>query len=134
MVPSLSPRGYRVLAVVYAVLVATVSSWPSVRLPQVGVGAMDKLLHFGQYVILAYLVVRGWGRIERRLPGRSIFLLMAVLIAFSAFDEYHQVWIPGREPEWRDWLADLAGIMVGWSTGVWRLRSSSRNQTLPEPN
>ena len=129
-----SVKTYRLLAVLYALLVVTLSSWPSIRLPSLGTGHLDKLLHFGQYAFFAYLVSRAWGgagpqdsvRLRRiRSNARRFAILWVVLLLFAAVDEYHQGWIPGRDPDWRDWIADTLGIASGFWLGHWRHRAAS---------
>lgn len=125
-----STKTYRWLAVLYAMLVVTVSSWPSIHLPNLGTGHLDKLFHFGQYAFFAYLVSRAWGGagssrnqelLRHTVPRFAI--LWVVLLLFAAVDEYHQGWIPGRDPDWRDWIADTLGIATGFWLGHWRRRA-----------
>ncbi|MEW5701987.1 MAG: VanZ family protein [Candidatus Zixiibacteriota bacterium] len=118
-----STRVFRLLAVVYAIVVIVVSSWPRLRLPAIPIGNLDKVAHFGQYLILAYLVGRGWAYdvpSHRRLVSLTA---VAIVVVFAGLDEYHQAWVPGREADVFDWLADLSGIMVGFTIGsglLWR--------------
>ena len=113
---------YRVAAVTYAVLVFTVSSWPGVKLPDVGAGSLDKLIHFGQYAILAVLVAAGWGNQPESDRQYSRWLPVVILAVFVTVDEYHQRWVPGREVEIGDWLANLTGIACGWWVGTLTFR------------
>jgi len=113
-------RVFRWLAVAYALLVVTVSSWPRLRVPDLGIHGVDKLAHFGQYLILAFLVGRGWGSEARPRRGLAGWVSVAVVVVFAALDEYHQGWIPGRDPDIIDWLADLLGIVIGfWIGSSW---------------
>ena len=149
-----SAKTYRLLAVLYALLVVTLSSWPSIRLPSLGTGHVDKLLHFAQYALFAYLVARAWGatgpqnsplpgqagpsrRIRRggterrtwglfRSGARRQAILWILLLLFAAVDEYHQGWIPGRDPDWRDWVADTIGIAGGFWLGGRKRRAALR--------
>jgi len=112
------PRTYRLLAALYAVAVIALSSWPGVSLPNIGTGHLDKILHFGQYLVLAFLVARGWGlSLPRRWGARNVVLVI-VLLLFAAADEYHQGWIPGRDPDRHDFLADAIGILIGFVIGL----------------
>jgi VanZ family protein len=111
-------KTYRQLAIVCALIVVALSSWPSVNLPNLGVGYLDKVLHFGQYTVLAFLVVRGWVA-SGASRFRRLTMLIGILILFAALDEYHQGWIPGRDPDWWDWIADALGIGSGSAVGAW---------------
>ena len=72
---------------------------------------IDKPLHFTIYSIFAFLLTR---QIAVDTSGGHA-LVGAVLIAaaFAAADEWHQAFIPGRFPEFADWLADVAGAIIG---------------------
>lgn len=87
------------------------STRPNLRVPS-GVPYLDKVAHFGEYAVLGWLLFRalrlsGGGRRESAL---STILAIAFL---GAGDEVFQRQIPGRFSSLRDWLADLAGGVVG---------------------
>ena len=117
----------RRLAIAYAVAVVALSSYPGLKLPEVGSGILDKVVHFVQYAVLGFLVSRGWG--PSRTGGSIGFaswIPALILLAFSGADEYHQHWIPGRVPEWQDWTADILGIAIGYVLGAWSNRRIMR--------
>ena len=72
---------------------------------------IDKLLHFTIYTVFAFLLTRQIS--EDTSPGRAGMGAVLVAAAFAAADEWHQALIPGRFPEFADWLADVAGAIVG---------------------
>lgn len=85
------------------------------RLPQLpGLLAWDKLQHSTGFVLGGLLLARA-------LEGtRGATLLAAVLgLAYAASDEVHQIFVPGRHADVRDWVADAIGIAVG--IAAWRL-------------
>ena len=113
-------RIFRLLACLYAVVIVAVSSWPRLRLPDIGMSGVDKVAHFGQYAIFSFLVAGGWRRSAGSLRRPIAWLPILVLITFAALDEYHQGWIPGRDRDVLDWAADLVGIVIGyWAGGRW---------------
>ena len=76
---------------------------------------LDKVVHFSVYGLLATLLGRlgqGW-----RWAGGAL----AIVSAFGATDEWHQSFVPGRETEFADWVADTGGAAValgmyfGWA-------------------
>jgi VanZ family protein len=71
---------------------------------------LDKAVHFGAYLLLTLLL---W-----RSTGLPLFALGAAL-AFGLLDEWRQAYLPGRESDARDLLADLAGVVVAfiWCRG-----------------
>jgi VanZ family protein len=70
----------------------------------------DKVAHFSVYGLLATLLCRtlpsGW---------RGALLALAIASLFGATDEWHQSFVPGREADVMDWLADTsgAGLAIG---------------------
>jgi VanZ family protein len=75
----------------------------------------DKVAHFGEYSVLAFLFVgvarrhvRG-GRITPLIVG-SCIVLGAI---YGASDEFHQRYTPGRDPALDDLAADTIGAAAG---------------------
>lgn len=76
---------------------------------------IDKVAHFGEYSVLAFLLV-GAGR--RRMRERRITpLLLAGCItlaaAYGASDEFHQRFVRGRDAALDDLAADAVGATAG---------------------
>lgn len=69
---------------------------------------LDKVAHFGAYLVLGFLVALGADRLD--LP-----LALAIVLGagYGVLDEFHQSMVPGRTATVGDWLADLAGVAVG---------------------
>jgi len=98
---------------VYAGLIFLVSSFQIPPLPASPAISADKIAHFFEYAILGYFLYRacadsgGW--LRARAPVISV--LVAVIYAFS--DEWHQLFVPGRQMSEWDFLFDsLGGIAV----------------------
>ena len=72
---------------------------------------IDKLLHFTIYTVFSFLLTRQIS--EDTTPWRAAVGSILIVAAFAAADEWHQRFIPGRFPEFADWLADVAGAVVG---------------------
>jgi VanZ family protein len=91
---------------VWAVVILTVSSLPdpAPRLPLFP--GCDKILHFIEYSILG-AGLRYWSG-----GVRPLFLIGGA--GFAALDEFHQRYVPGREASPWDWVADLAGLAIGF--------------------
>jgi VanZ family protein len=73
----------------------------------------DKVVHFGEYLILALLLYRGLGLTT--VPGRALLFcaVVAAGLAVGALDEFTQYFIPFRDSSIRDWFADAAGVFIG---------------------
>jgi VanZ family protein len=72
---------------------------------------MDKLAHAVLYTILGGTL--GYGR-HQALHAPPHWLLMGLGAFYGATDEWHQGFVRGRSPDWGDWVADVAGVMLGY--------------------
>lgn len=85
----------------------------------ISIQSNDKLLHFGAYFGLAFLMAtRLWTL--RPVTWRATLAIGALVALTGATDELTQL-LPGinRQCEFFDWLADLAGAVCGLL--VWQL-------------
>jgi VanZ family protein len=92
---------------VYALLIFFVSAQPD-PLPAVTAVIWDKFLHCVEYGVLALLVCRAC-RGERIRPMLAVALTVIATSAYAATDEWHQFFVPGRNADVLDWLADSIG-------------------------
>ncbi len=112
---TLTPRQSSLLR--RAILIICVTSWLAaftathvpVSIPR-GVHVSDKTLHTVGYFFLTgafllTLATRGKARSLR------IALTLAIMTAYGAFDELTQELV-NRSAEWRDFLADLTGVIL----------------------
>lgn len=91
--------------------------------------SLRKLAHFAEYLVLGVLLYRAL-RAGRRWDMRAAG--MAVLIAglYSAGDELHQWFVPGRTAAATDCLIDVSGAAAGqglmavWGKSRWPTRSA----------
>lgn len=104
----------------WAVAIFMVSSVPKLDTAITRLEGCDKIAHFVEYFILGW-ALRYWSR-----NGSPRFL--AGGIAFAAFDEFHQRYVPGREMSLWDFVADAAGITAGFliTGAIYRMRARSR--------
>lgn len=114
----MSPRSFISFKVVWPLLLGAVVIAASSRPVVAGLGFQggDKVAHFSVYGLLGTLLCRalapGW-------RGAAFALVLASL--FGASDEWHQSFVPGREADVLDWLADTSGaaLAVGLYS-LWR--------------
>ncbi len=104
---------YHLPAILYAVLILSVSSIPSLKTPQIRFIAADKVAHFIEYAIFAFLIFRSLVHIPALLR-KNLAVPTAVLFvaAFAYMDELYQRHIPGRHSDMTDYAADLAGALL----------------------
>jgi len=72
---------------------------------------MDKVGHFILFGVLGATLAWG-GRDFRKRAAHMALLLAGVL--FAASDELHQAFVPRRTPSVGDFVADVAGLVVGY--------------------
>jgi VanZ family protein len=44
---------------------------------------------------------------------KAFIATMILCVLYGMTDEIHQCFVPGRSPEWRDWIADAVGSLAG---------------------
>ena len=98
--------------ILYALLIIGLSSIPGQSLPDVRWMSHDKLIHLCEYMIFGFLVSAAMiSRIPDTVPLYFATLILAGI--FAALDEVYQYVIPGRLPSFRDWVADVLGLLIG---------------------
>jgi VanZ family protein len=98
------------------------ASLPS-RLPT-GLGNLDKIIHFVYYIpggFLSFMYVGAFGQIS---PFVSFLLAFFV----SIIDEFIQSFIPGRQADFFDIVADTFGIILGIYLGIVREKIKNKSE------
>jgi VanZ family protein len=100
-------------ALLYLLLMFSVSSIPSLTPPRIGFSWDDKIYHFIEYAGLAFFLFRATGYWMRSgsLTVRSGLAFAAGAIAGAA-DELLQLLVPKRACQVEDWAADVAGLLA----------------------
>lgn len=101
----------RTLALVYLAILFTGTHIPT---PDVGVdvSGLDKLLHLSAYAVLTFAVMLGWELTVGALAAKHYFAVWLVGAVYGMIDEATQIPV-GRTADMNDWLADVAGIVLG---------------------
>jgi VanZ family protein len=86
----------------------------------------DETVHFGLFFVPAVFWSLAAGR---RLRGRHAAALFVLLAAWGALDELSQH-LTGREGQWGDWLANMAGAAAGIALAWPVLRAWDRRRTV----
>lgn len=98
-----------------------VRSWPLLIVSGLGVVA---LFIAGAEPVAVGLVPPPYDKLAHAIVFGLLFLLLdralilplwvaiAIPLLVSGADEIHQMWLPGRQPGWDDWLAGLVGVIV----------------------
>lgn len=104
---------FRIAAVVWAIIIFVASSvtltTTAEPLPE-----GDKIVHIAVYAILAYFLLCGWCVDKNKtLRKKEVVVVLTVIILYGLSDEFHQSFVPGRQPSWYDVLADGVGGLLG---------------------
>jgi len=105
---------YALFALVYIAMLSWLSSHPEPKAP--GSGALAQLAinlyHLPLYAGLGFFVLeaisRGQGMASHRWTRAGVTIVVTGVIA--ALDEWHQRYVPGRDPSFSDLFLDLAGV------------------------
>jgi VanZ family protein len=100
-------------AVIYACVIFYVSALSQVSTSLSGWN-FDKLLHLIEYIPFGILIVFGmtFGSSVNSKKKSAIFSLV-LLILYALSDEIHQSFVPGRDANAFDLMADIAGGSIG---------------------
>ena len=71
----------------------------------------DKFVHIFLFAVLAYLIFYALS-VSRWPLVRRIILAAVLALAYSAFCEYVQVFVPGRDSSLLDFIAGAIGIIL----------------------
>jgi VanZ family protein len=126
-IPSFSFTRYQLPAIVWALVIFVSSSIPAHELPKLGILKVDKLIHFGVFFVFCALTHRAlkfqdW---YPSLSSRSILFSILLTIFYGTVDEIHQAFVPNRDSNVFDLIADAFGALL-YAGGLWvwaRVRS-----------
>jgi VanZ family protein len=78
--------------------------------------AIRKLAHWGEYFVLAVLLIRAQnGKSTGIISKRRILIAVTFAALYAAIDEWHQSFVPSRDARARDVLIDAIGAACGAS-------------------
>src|SRR3989338_2637940 len=100
----------------YAALIFILSSLPGSNPILKGLEkyVWDKLLHLLEYLFLGILLVRALAlSFKYRSLEHLVFMAFVFGGLYALSDEWHQNFVPLRDANLYDWLADSIGILLG---------------------
>jgi len=89
----------------------------------------DKVVHAGLYAVLGACL--GYGRRRASAPPPH-WVLLGIGLLYGATDEWHQAFVPRRVPDLGDWLADAAGVFLGYGIAIFLFRRRVRGANAKE--
>jgi len=98
--------------VVYWIFLILATSIPAASMPKVAIS--DKIKHFSAFFGLSVLLSLTLMYQKKNFILKKHFLTFTLLIvsSYGFIDELHQTFIPGRNGEFLDWVADSFGAIV----------------------
>jgi VanZ family protein len=119
-------RGWALALWLLVAIVVALALMPwSIEMPSSG---WDKADHVAAFAALAFVGLFAW-RDHPAVHRRVLFGLLALGVAI----ELAQMLVPGRMADWRDVIADTAGVMLGLSLATWlSSRMDRRAQQRPD--
>jgi VanZ family protein len=119
-------HGWTVALWFTSALVVAMALMPwSIELPSSGWDKADHVAAFAALAVCGLFAWRGHPAVHRRV----VLGLLALGIAI----EFAQALVPGRMADWRDVLADAAGVLLGLTLAGWTARRMDR-RTQPRPD
>ncbi len=99
--------------IIYWILLFTATSLPAAHVPSFAVS--DKIKHFSAFFGLSVLLSLTLLYQSKVQLFKNYFLAVALIISslYGLLDEVHQSFVPGRNSEFLDWVADSLGAAAG---------------------
>jgi VanZ family protein len=105
---------YYYLPVGFYIILIYILSSISVNVNNLPVISNDKFMHALEYSVLGFLFMRAYlntAGLNHKIRG--IFTTVVFAFLLGSFDEYHQLFVPGRVVSLKDILADTIGGFIG---------------------
>jgi len=100
------------LAITWAGVIFYLSSQPSIDTPSLFPG-QDKLFHMIAFGVLGFFLMGGMKARSNGYRTGQFWLVVVLVTLYGLSDEFHQYFVPGRNADIFDVLADAAGALLG---------------------
>lgn len=98
----------------YMVLIFFLSSRSNFPIAPPKIPYFDKICHSVEFAILGYLLIRAFSHQDSPwLQRNALLLAVGVAILFGLSDEFHQLFVPLRQADVFDLVADSLGAVMG---------------------
>jgi VanZ family protein len=98
----------------WLVIIFLESSFPATVYPTIEIWSADKIVHIGVYGLLAALCYISLIH-QKKFPfftKNALLFTILIVSIYGATDEFHQYFVPNRDCEFWDWLADFFGAVI----------------------
>lgn len=104
---------FKISSFLFAALIFVLSSIPNLKTP-FEFHMADKFLHSSAYLLFSILLFFSFYTSKGALWQKYAYPLSLIVgIAYGLLDELHQAFVPGRQSDFFDFLADFLGIAMG---------------------
>jgi VanZ family protein len=105
-------RASLALTIAWAALIYYLSDQPGLDIPSV-FPLQDKLLHLLAYGVLGFLALGTQQPLASGYRVADYWKVTALAGLYGVLDEFHQSFVPGRDADIYDVLADVSGALLG---------------------
>jgi VanZ family protein len=104
---------YHLPFILFGSAILAVSQIPNLKAPNLHLLPFEKVAHFAEYAVFAFLTFRSFSRLggSRRLTLAMLSSVLFVVI-FAALDEASQKHVPGRAADLMDFSTDITGAIL----------------------
>ncbi len=106
------------VALGWMALLFYLSSQPYLDVPSL-VPDQDKFMHFGAYGVLGALLLGSLRPTPTGYSRAQALVAAAAASLYGVSDEIHQLFVPGRDADVIDWLADTSGALLATLLLAW---------------
>lgn len=107
--------------ITYCAIIFVYSSIPQPLPIRIEIPFFDKVIHTIEYGFLSYLLIRAFIGTTANLSRDAVIILSIILATlYGASDEFHQAFVPNRDPSIYDLLFDFLGATVVGLIRKWR--------------
>ena len=114
LINAIGKKSLAIILTVYWLIIFIGTSLPGNSLHYIS-GFSDKFKHTVAYMGLTFLLY--WllylKNKKNDLTRKQLARLIILISAYGIIDELHQLFIPGRSCDIRDWFADILGLFFG---------------------
>lgn len=105
---------YHFWFLLWLILIFVESSFPATEYPKIEIWGADKIVHIGVYGLLAALCYISLIHLEKFpfLARNALVITIIICGIYGMTDEFHQYFVPNRDCEFWDWLADFIGAAI----------------------
>ena len=102
--------------ILWAGVIFTLSSFPTLETSEIYWQdfVLKKSAHMIEYAVFALLIYRALKYSGTKIR-RAVVLSLLIAVIYAITDEFHQSFVPGREPKIRDVFFDTIGGALGLS-------------------